>query len=138
MKWLQNFKATMPDAFTLTILGKCKLEDVLRYMHYPGYYRHQWGYEITQHVLHAIDFIARHYLVPFPEITPPTAEEKEMVSWLTKNESKLLYRERMFYHPFTIRYFIQYLQRAEVIYQWNAGEVVRYKKKYEKLLARMK
>lgn len=138
LQWLTNFKATMPDAFALTILGKCKLEDVLRYMHYPGYYSHRWGHEMTQHIVYAINFIACHYLLPFPKIMPPTTAEKELVLWLNENYHKLVYREHILFHPFTIRYFIQYLKRDEIIYQWNASEVVRYKKKYGKLHGRMK
>lgn len=130
LHWIQNFKATMPDTFSLTILGKCKLEDVLRYMQYPEYYKHRWGSEITQQIIHTIDFIALHYVVPFPKITQPSDAEKELVMWLHKNSHKLIYRERIFYHPFTIRYFIQYLQRDEVIYQWNASEVLRYQRKF--------
>jgi len=137
LQWLQNFKATMPDAFTLTILGKCKLEDVLRYMHYPEYYSHRWGNEMTQYVVYAIDFIACHYLLPFPKIKPPTAEEKVLVVWLNENYHKLVYREHILFHPFTIRYFIQYLQRDAVIYQWNASEVVRYQKKLMVLMERI-
>ena len=133
-QWLTNFKSTMPDAFALTILGKCKLEDVLRYMHYPGYYSYLWGPQFTHRIQLAIERIAKHYLIPFPEIAPPSQEEEELIKWLNNNYSKLIYRERVLYHPFTIRYLIQYLKRDAVIYNWNASVVVSYQKKYELLL----
>jgi hypothetical protein len=133
LHWLQNFKATMPDEFALSIICKCKLEDVLRYMRFPGFYSYRWGNEMTQNLEHAIDFIARHYLIPFPEITGPTHAEKDLVVWLNENYNILVYRERLFYHPFTIHYFIQYLQRDAIIYQWNASEVLKYQKRFELL-----
>jgi hypothetical protein len=132
-QWLTNFKSTMPDTYQVTCIGKCKLEDVEIYLRNPFTYWCKYGPVHTRQAEESTEHIAKYNLLPFPKLKPPTPKENELAKWLYFYRELLKHRSAILYHPFTIKYFIQYLQRDAAIYTWNASELIKYRSKFKVL-----
>jgi hypothetical protein len=101
-----------------------KPNDIIKYIEHPEDCG-KWPFYFVGQVDNAVTKIAKKYLIDFPEIDKQTEEDRVLVKLLTKNNFYAFGTNTFFNNDITVHHVIAFMERNEVIFEWNRDFILR-------------
>lgn len=124
LTFLKKMKLQNQSCYGKLMLFSVKPNDIIKYIESPEKCG-KWPIDFVIQVNHAIIQISKKYFIDFPEIEIQNDEDKVLSKLLRKNNFFAFGTNTFFGEEITVHHVIAYMERDELIYEWNPDFVLK-------------
>jgi hypothetical protein len=132
--YLKKMKLQNKSCYDRLILFGVKPNDIIKYIERPEDCG-KWPFDFVYQVQNAVTKISKNYLMDFPEIEIQTEEDRVLSKLLTKNNFYPFGTNTFFKNDITVHHVTAFMERNEVIYEWNGDFILRIQQEVNRVKA---
>ena len=117
--YLEKYRRVNRASFAKLVIDGYSASALLGYLNNPPEEERE-SFDYRKSLRYTIKKIYETRNIPFPPVQPATETEWNIESLLKHNGESVFKTTPFFFNPVTVSHVIQYLQRDETIYSWNA------------------
>lgn len=132
LTYLKKLKFQNLTYYDIIILFGVKPNDIIKYIERPEQCG-KWPFDFVSQIYDAILKIEKYCLIGIPQIELQTDEDKVISKLLRKNFYLCFGTNTFFGDEIQVHHVIAFMERNEVIYEWNADFILKTQKEVKRV-----